>query len=127
MPRSWGIDIEQYKKWIIEGKLGTFIGKKIGTSRKMVYYIYQQISHLLIGTRYLSFENIQKILRRDVAIKSLRCGMNPRNIIGEKFKLKSYKKMTWDEVHKFYKRLFEENWVKMLNYQQIMDKYSQKF
>lgn len=35
--------------------------------------------------------------------------------------------MTWDEVYEFYERLFEENGVKKLNCQQILDKSSQKF
>ncbi|MFX0073787.1 MAG: hypothetical protein ACFFAO_22125, partial [Candidatus Hermodarchaeota archaeon] len=120
-----GVNIDQYKKWIIEGKSGTYIGEKIEVNRKMVYYIYQQISHLLIGIRGQTFDNIQKILRRKVAINSLGCGMNPRTIIGEKFKLKSYKKMTWNEIHEFYERLFEKNGIKTLTYKQIIDKYSQ--
>jgi len=121
-----GISIEKYKNWIIEGKTGKFIGEKLGVTPNMVYYIYRKISFLLVRIRNLEFTEIQKILRKNVAIECLCKGMKPRNIIGKKFNLKSYKKMTWNEVYEFYERLFEDNGSKTINYEEIMERYSQK-
>ena len=108
--------IIQWITWALEGINQDTIGNIVGKSRKTIYDIYKKISSILFGRGDLSYEQFKKIIRRKIAVRLLRQGIEPKQIVEDVFKM--------DERNSIrdLKACFDN-----MEFDEIMDKYYKKF
>lgn len=84
---KYKISIVQWVTWALFGTNQEIISKKIGVSIKTIYELYQKISFILFGSKNCSYEQFKKIIRRKIAIRLLKLGVEPKQIVEEAFKM----------------------------------------
>lgn len=86
LERRYGIQLTQWIYWTLEGKSQERIAKIVGKSRSKIIDIYKKISFILFNKK-LSYEQFKKKIRKKIAIRLLKQGVEPKQIIDEVFKM----------------------------------------
>ncbi len=83
---KYNTSLVQWALWAIETTTHEQIGNLINRHPNSVNSFYHKISKFLVGQENLNFIQIKKIMRKRIAIKLLRQGVNPLWIVNEVFK-----------------------------------------